>query len=74
MVMILILKQSGIFFQNVILDFFIVPYNCNIYVWNLFMNIQSALWILMAWCFSTMQGISSYNAKYVPMHFQLSVG
>ena len=31
------------------------PHNCNISVWNWYtiMIIQSALWILMSWCFST---------------------
>ena len=50
------LKQlSGFFFQIVILFSNIVPHNCNISVWNWSkkINVISALWILMAWFFST---------------------
>ena len=67
----LTLQQLGNFFQNVILCN-IICYNCDICVWDWSnaMNIISALWLLMAWCFS----ISSYSGEYTPMRFQSFMG
>ena len=47
-------KRLGHFFQNVILFSNSVHHKCTI-VWNWTnaMNVWSALWLLMAWCFST---------------------
>ena len=37
------------------------PYQCNISVWNwsITMNIYSALWVLMPWCFSTRASVAT---------------
>ena len=53
---ILTLKWLDIFFcQDIALFSNVVLYNCNISIlkWSNTMNIKSALWILMAWCFSS---------------------
>ena len=54
-VIVLTLKRPVHFSQNTILFSYNVHNKCNTLVWNWpnTMNIQSALWILMAWCFST---------------------
>ena len=59
-------QTTGYFFQNEILFYDIVPYNCNISLWNWSntMIIESTLWILMAWCFSTRASV----AKLMSMH------
>ena len=44
-----------------------------VWIWSSAINTLSALWILMAWSFSTMV-ISNHNADYAPMHFQLFMG
>ena len=51
---------TGSFFQTAIL-FVKVRYQCNIFVWNWSsaMDIWSALWILMAWCFSTRPSVTT---------------
>ena len=57
----LTLKKLGIFFQNVILYSNVFCSKCNILVWNWSntMNIFSALWLLMAWCFSTRPAVAT---------------
>ena len=58
----LTLKRLGHFFQNVILFSNVVHYKCNIFfVWNWSntMNVYSALWMLMAWCFSTRASVAT---------------
>ena len=57
----LTLKRLGHFFQNVILFSNLAHQKCNIFVWNWFntMNVWSALWILMAWCFSTRASVTT---------------
>ena len=57
----LTLKQLGHFFQSVILFSNVVHYKCNIFIWNWSntMNVQSALWMLMAWCFSTRASVAT---------------
>ena len=52
--------QNHTFFQNVNVLTNIVPYNCDIFLWNWSnaMNIYSALWVLMARCFSTKASVT----------------
>ena len=49
------------FFENVILDSDIVHYKYNIFVCNMSNTIDtwSALWLLMAWCFSTRASVAT---------------
>ena len=58
--LILTLKRLGHFFQTVISFFDAVHLMCNSFIWNWFntMNVWSALWILMAWCFSTRASVA----------------
>ena len=45
---------------NVILFSNIGSYNCNISIWNWIQwNIEPALWVLMAWCFSTRASVAT---------------
>ena len=57
----LTLKRLGHFFQNVILFSNVVHHKCNIFIWNWTdtMNVWSALWMLMAWCFSTRASVAT---------------
>ena len=58
----LTLKWLGhCFFQNVISFSDVVHLMCNIFIWNWFntMNVYSALWILMAWCFSIRASVAT---------------
>ena len=58
----LTLKWLGhFFFQNVISFSDAVHLMCNIFIWNWSntMNAYSALWILMAWCFSTRASVAT---------------
>ena len=57
----LTLKLLGHFFQNVISFFDAVHLMCNSFIWNWSntMNVNSALWILMAWCFRTMASVAT---------------
>ena len=50
-----LLRRWVIIFLNVIIFSHLVSCNCNISEWigSNTMNVQSALWILMSWCFST---------------------
>ena len=50
-----------IFFQNVISFSDAVHLMCNILIWNWSntVNVKSALWILMPWCFSTMASVAT---------------
>ena len=54
-------KWLGHCFQNVISFYDAVHLMCNIFIWNWSntMNVQSALWILMAWCFSTRASVAT---------------
>ena len=64
-------KSLGIFFfQNVIIFSNVIPYKCNILAWNWSntMNIFSALWLLMVWCFSTRASV----ATLLSMHPSIS--
>ena len=56
----LTLKWLGHFFQNVISFSDAVHLMCNIFIWSWSntMNFWSALWILMAWCFSTRASVA----------------
>ena len=56
----LTLKQRGKFIFKMLFAN-VVHYKCNILVWNWSntMNILSALWILMAWCFSTRASVAT---------------
>ena len=46
-----------------------------IFVWNCnAMDIYSALWILMASCFSTRDGIANHSVENTLYHFQLVMG
>ena len=58
------------FFQNVIIFSNVIPYKCNILAWNWSntMNIFSALWLLMVWCFSTRASV----ATLLSMHPSIS--
>ena len=51
----LTLKQLGHFLQTGILFWDVVYYRCNNFVWNRYnaMDIWSALWMQVAWCFIT---------------------
>ena len=57
----LTLKRLGHFFQNVISFFDAVHLMCNSFIWNWSntMNVKLALWILMAWCFSTRASVAT---------------
>ena len=50
----------------------VIPHQCNITLWNRvsLINFQSALWILMAWCFST----RTLVATLLSMHLCVSSG
>ena len=54
-------KRLGHFFKNVILFRNFVHHKCDIFIWNWSntMNVESALWILMAWCFSTRASVAT---------------
>ena len=53
-------KQLANFFQNFISFSYIVPYNCiSVQNCSITMDIQSAWWILMAWCFSTEASVAT---------------
>ena len=57
----LTLKWLGHFFQYVISFSNVVHHKRNILIWNWSnkINISSALWILMAWCFSTRASVAT---------------
>ena len=57
----LTLKWLGHIFQNLISFSDAVHLMCNIFIWNWSntMNVYSALWILMAWCFSTRASVAT---------------
>ena len=52
---------GSFFFQNVVSFSDAVHLMCNIFIWNWSntMNVKSALWILMAWCFSTRASVAT---------------
>ena len=54
-------KQLDNFFQNLVLFGRVVHFEWNIFVWNWSntINNYSALWILMAWCFSTRASVAT---------------
>ena len=58
--LLLTLKRQGHFFHYVISFFNDVHNKCNSFVWNWpnTMNISSALWVLMAWCFSNRASVA----------------
>ena len=55
------LNNWVIILQNVILFSDVVNHKCNILIWNwsYTMHISSALWILVAWCFSTRASVAT---------------
>ena len=57
----LIIKQLLAIFQNLMLFSNIVPCNSNIsvWIWSNTVNIQSALRVLMAWCFNTRASVAT---------------
>ena len=52
---------GSFFFQNVISFSGAVHLMCNIFIWNWSntINVKSAVWILMAWCFSTRASVAT---------------
>ena len=62
----IVLNNWVISFQTVNLFYHIIHFNCNISVWNRpsTVNIQLAVWVLMAWCFSTRASVATVPSMH----------